>query len=64
MRKSMTIRNRFLAMAVPGALALGTSCANEIRDAAVSAGLDFAEDTFGLILETLIPVEEFIPSGK
>ncbi len=64
MRNSAKLGKRLLAVIVPGALALGTTCVGDIRDAAVSAGLDFAEGTFGLILETFIPVEDFIAGGE
>lgn len=64
MRNSVKISKRLMAWALPGALVLGTTCASEIRDAAVSAGLDFAEGTFSLVLETLLPVEDIITGGE
>ena len=46
---------------VPGAAVLGTHCsASDIRDALVSAGLDFVQDSASQVLSTLIPVEEIM----
>lgn len=49
---------------VPGASLLGTSCAEDLRLSIVAAGLDFVESSAGTILETLIPVEDFIAGDE
>lgn len=63
MRNSRKVARRVLALVVPSAMVLGTTCMSDVRNAAVSAGLDFAEDTVSLILETFIPIEDIITGG-
>lgn len=47
-------------IALPGSALLGTSCAEDVRLSLVSAGLDFIESSAGTVLETLIPVDDFV----
>ena len=50
-----------MVLGIPGAMTLGTSCAEAIRDSVVSAGLSFVEDTAGAFLEAVVPVDAVIP---
>jgi len=52
------------ALVVPGSLVLGTSCVESLRESVVSGGLGFVEDAAVVILETLIPVEDFVGGGE
>ncbi len=61
LRKSVS--RRLAALVVPGALVLGTSCAENLRESLVSGGLGFAEDSAVLLLERLIPVADIVNSG-
>ena len=54
------VRNA-LIWGVPGAVALGTSCVESIRDSIVSGGLDYVEGTTESILDAVVPVDELIP---
>ncbi|MBI4716674.1 MAG: hypothetical protein HY763_02635 [Planctomycetes bacterium] len=51
---------RLAKLVVPGAIALGTSCAQDIRHSIVAAGLDFVEGTAGTILGEAFPVDELV----
>lgn len=51
---------RAMMWAVPGAAVAGSSCASDIKDAAVAAGLDFVEDSIGEVLSTLVPVADVL----
>jgi len=39
---------------------MGTSCSDNVRQAVVSATLDFLENSTGTILEAVIPVEDLV----
>ncbi|MEK6674631.1 MAG: hypothetical protein AABZ47_03135 [Planctomycetota bacterium] len=63
-RRSLTdLWAKWLLYFVPGAIALGTSCASDIRKSLVAAGLDFVEGSAGLVLQTVVPVEDLLSSG-
>lgn len=49
---------------LPGAMALGTSCAESIRESVVSGSLGFIEDSAAALLDSLVPVEDFIGGGE
>ena len=51
---------RGIAWAIPGTALLGSSCASDVKGAAVAAGLDFVEDSIGEVLGTLIPVADVL----
>jgi len=51
---------KIVMLLAPGATLLGTSCSVEVRDAAIGAGADFVGASLGTILETLVPVEEWL----
>jgi hypothetical protein len=50
-----------VGLAVPGALVLGSSCVESIRESAVDGSLGFVEDTATSILEQLFPADVFAP---
>jgi hypothetical protein len=52
------------ALVVPGALVLGTSCVENLRESAVSGGLGFVEDAAVVVLEALIPVADIVSGGE
>jgi hypothetical protein len=54
----MTKAARNFVLVASGGTVLGTSCMEDVRDAAVSGGLDFVESTATLVLESLIPIDE------
>lgn len=60
MRNSGKLARRLLVLVVPGAMALGTTCVSDMRDAVVAAGLDYVEGAAGTFLDTVIPIEDFI----
>jgi hypothetical protein len=64
MRSFSKLARRAAALAIPGAMVLGTTCASEIRDSVVAASLDYVESTATLVLETFIPVEDFVSDGE
>ena len=51
---------RWCALVAPGASLMGTSCSDNVRQAVVSATLDFLENSTGTILEAVIPVEDLV----
>jgi hypothetical protein len=55
---------RLAGLLIPGALVLGTSCAQSVRESVVSAGLGFVESTAAAILEGLFPADAFLPANK
>lgn len=59
-RSWMTCLMRLLLWTVPGVAVLGSSCAADLKNAVVSAGLDFVEDSVGEALNTLIPVGDVL----
>lgn len=46
-----------------GSVLLGSSCASDIRDTLVSAGLDFIDASAITVLETFVPVEDILTGG-
>ena len=48
---------------VTGSVLLGSSCAADIRDTLVGAGLDFVGDSAVTVLETFVPVEAILTGG-
>ena len=52
---------RLAGLVVPGALVLGTSCVESIRESAVDGSLGFVEDTAASILEQWFPADVFVP---
>jgi hypothetical protein len=65
MRKlRVTVGRRIAALLLPGGLVLGTSCAESIRESAVDGSLSFVEDTANAVLESLIPVGDFLGGGE
>lgn len=51
---------RFIICLSPGGLLYGSSCASDIEDALVAAGLDFIEATAEDVLRTFIPISEIL----
>lgn len=49
-----------LAYLVPGAAVMGTSCAADVRDTVIDAGVDFVGDSVGEFLDALFPVSEIV----
>ena len=45
---------------VLGACMLGGQCASDVKDSLVAAGLNFVEDSAVTVLETVMPVEDFL----
>ena len=62
LRKSVS--RRLAALVVPGALVLGSSCVENLRESVVSGGLGFVEDAAVVIFETLIPVADIVGGGE
>lgn len=61
MKQNWVLRfGRGLVLVATGGMVLGTSCARDIRESVVAAGLDFVEGSAGIILESLFPVDEVI----
>ena len=59
MKQNWVVRiGRGLGLVASGGMVLGTSCARDIRESLVSAGLDFVEGSAGIVLEALFPVDE------
>ncbi len=56
-----SVARRLAVLIVPGAMALGTSCVENIRESAVDGGLGFVEDSAAAVLEAIIPVADFLP---
>ena len=52
---------RLAGFVVPGALIMGTSCVESIRESLVDGSLGFVEDTAASILEQLFPADVFEP---
>ena len=50
----------FVMWLATGTVMLGSSCAADVRDSLVSAGLDFVEDSASAVLERMVPVEEMM----
>lgn len=48
---------RMVMWAVPGSAILPSSCASDIRDSLVAAGLDFVEDSARAVLDAMIPLD-------
>jgi len=55
------IVRRLVGFMVPGALVLGTSCLESVRESAVNGSLGFIEDTAASILDQLFPADMFEP---
>lgn len=53
---------RGILLVASGSVVLGTSCAEDVRDALVSGGLDFVEDSAVTILESWFPLDNFVNS--
>ena len=51
---------RRMTWVVPGALALGTSCLGDVRKSLVAAGLDFVQDSAGIVLDAAFPIDEIL----
>jgi|CXWL01.1.fsa_nt_gi hypothetical protein len=61
MKQNWVVRfGRGLVLVASGGMVLGTSCARDIRESLVSAGLDFVEGSAGIVLESLFPIEDAI----
>ena len=61
MKQNWVVRfGRGLVLVASGGMVLGTSCARDIRESLVAAGLDFVEGSAGIVLESMFPVEEVI----
>ncbi len=62
MRKRRVISRIAIALMwlVPGTMALGSSCARELRDSMVDAGTGFVADTAVDVLEVLFPVADWL----
>ncbi len=61
MKQNWVLRfGRGVVLVATGGMVLGTSCARDIRESVVAAGLDFVEGSAGIILESLFPVDEVI----
>ena len=59
MKRNWMIKTaRTLVLIASGGTVLGTSCMDDVRNAAVSGGLDWVESTATLVLESLFPVDE------
>jgi hypothetical protein len=55
---------RLAGLLVPGALVLGTSCVESVRESFVNGSLGFVEDTAATILEGLFPADAFLPASE
>lgn len=61
LRKSVS--RRLALQVVPGALVLGTSCVDSLRESVVSGSLGFVEGTATAILEGLFPADALLPES-
>jgi hypothetical protein len=61
---NLSNRRNWIALLFPGASLLGSSCAQDIRNSIVAAGLDFVEQSAGTVLDALVPVEEFVAGAE
>lgn len=50
---------RILVLVTSGGMALGTSCAHDVRNSITSAELDYVESITTAVLEALIPLDAF-----
>jgi len=57
---SMMRKATFMMWTASGTVMLGSSCAADIRDSIMSAGLDFVADSAKTVLDTLVPVEDML----
>ena len=60
MRHSSARLVRLALVVLPGSAVLATSCAQDIRNTIVLAGLDFVEGAAGTLLEAAFPVGEIL----
>lgn len=61
MKKNWMVRfGRGVILMATGSMVLGTTCARDVRESLVAAGLDFVEGSAGIVLESLFPVEELV----
>lgn len=59
MKQNWMLRlGRGVVLVATGSMVLGTTCARDVRQALVAAGLDFVEGSAGIVLESLFPVED------
>ena len=52
-----------LAYLAPGAVLMGSSCAVDVRDAVLDAGVSFIGDTVSQLLDAVFPVEQIVAGG-
>ena len=61
--RRLTRKATIVLWVASGSVLLGSSCASDIRDSLVSAGLDFVGDSAITVLETFVPVEDILTGG-
>ena len=52
-----------LAYLAPGAVLMGSSCAADVRDAVINAGVSFIGDAASQLLDAVFPLEEIVAGG-
>ena len=61
MKKHWMVRlGRCGILAASGSMVLGTSCAQDVREAMISGGLDFVESSAVTVLESFFPLDAFV----